>query len=208
VSLHRSEGFGLTMAEAMAMGKPVIATAYSANLDFMNDDVAFMVPAGEWRLPEQAGPYPAGSQWADPDLDAAARYMRQAVDDPTAAAAMGTRARRHIAETRTMARLADFMVNRIGEIRAENPTLRPRPNSRLTMKLNDALSYDRQRHDARHGLVNRVLRKLMRPYSAGADELDRKMLAAMVEMGGRLDEIQRRVDTVEQDVREMDERQQ
>jgi predicted transcriptional regulator len=76
------------------------------------------------------------------------------------------------------------------------------------MKLNDALSYDRQRHDARHGLVNRVLRKLMRPYSAGADELDRKMLAAMVEMGGRLDEIQRRVDTVEQDVREMDERQQ
>ncbi len=205
VSLHRSEGFGLTMAEAMAMGKPVIATAYSANLDFMNDDVALMVPVSEWRLPAQAGPYPAGSLWADPDLDAAAEYMRRAAADPSAAAAMGQRARQHIASTRTMDRLAEFMVGRLGEIRAENPTLRPRPNSRLTLKLNDALSYDRQRHDARHGLVNRVLRKLVRPYSAGADELDRKMLAAMVEMGGRLDEIQRQVDTVEQDVREMDE---
>ena len=205
VSLHRSEGFGLTMAEAMAMGKPVIATAYSANLDFMDDDVALMVPATEWRLPKQAGPYPGGSLWADPDLDAAAEYMRRAAADPAAAAAMGQRARQHIADTRTMARLADFMVERLGEIRAENPTLRPRPNSRLTLKLNDALSYDRQRHDARHGLMNRVLRKLVRPYSAGADELDRKMLAAMVEMGGRLDEIQRQVDTVEQDVRERDE---
>jgi glycosyltransferase involved in cell wall biosynthesis len=206
VSLHRSEGFGLTMAEAMAMGKPVIATAYSANLDFMNDYVAFMVPGTDWRLPAQAGPYPAGSLWADPDLDVAARYMREAAADPGAAAAMGLRARRHIAETRTMGRLADFMVSRIDEIRAENPTLRPRPNSRLTMKLNDALAYDRQRHDARHGLVSRVLRKLMRPYSAGADELDRRMLAAMVELGGRLDEVQRQVDAVEQDVLEIDER--
>jgi hypothetical protein len=205
VSLHRSEGFGLTMAEAMAMGKPVIATAYSANLDFMNDEVAFMVPVTEWRLPTQAGPYPAGSRWADPDLNVAADYMRRAAADPAAAAAMGQRARQHITNTRTMARLADFMVQRLGEIRAENPTLRPRPNSRLTLKLNDALSYDRQRHDARHGLVSRVLRKLMRPYSAGADELDRRLLAAMVEMGGRLDEIQRQVDTVEQNVREMDE---
>jgi hypothetical protein len=43
VSLHRAEGLGLTMAEAMALGKPVIATGYSGNLDFMDDDVAFLV---------------------------------------------------------------------------------------------------------------------------------------------------------------------
>ncbi len=44
VSLHRSEGFGLTMAESMALGKPVIATAYSGNLEFMTDENSFLVP--------------------------------------------------------------------------------------------------------------------------------------------------------------------
>ena len=44
VSLHRSEGFGLTMAEAMMCGKPVIATAYSGNVDFMSDDDSFLIP--------------------------------------------------------------------------------------------------------------------------------------------------------------------
>ena len=44
VSLHRSEGLGLTMAEAMYFGKPVIATAYSGNLDFMTPDNSFLVP--------------------------------------------------------------------------------------------------------------------------------------------------------------------
>ena len=206
VSLHRSEGFGLTMAEAMALGKPVIATAYSANLDFMNDEVAFMVPANPWRLPEQAGPYPAGSTWADPDLDMAASYMRQAAGDPAASAEVGLRGRVHIRETRTMARLSEFMAQRLDEIRAENSTLRARPNSRLTVKLNDALAYDRQRQDARHGLLSRGLRRAMRPYSAGADELDRRILTALVELGGRLDEIQREVDNLEHDLHEIEER--
>ena len=44
VSLHRSEGFGLTMAEAMAAGTPVIATAYSGNLDFMDETNSFLAP--------------------------------------------------------------------------------------------------------------------------------------------------------------------
>ena len=200
VSLHRSEGFGLTMAEAMAMGKPVIATAYSANLDFMNDEVAFMVPVTEWRLDAQAGPYPAGSMWADPDLDVAAGFMRRAADDPEAARALGARAREHIAATRTGARLAEFIAGRLAEIRADDLTMRPRPNSRLTLKLNDALAYDRQRHEAHHGALNRVVRKAMRPYSAGADELDRRILSAMVEMGGRLDEIAQGVKAVQQDL--------
>src|SRR5213075_3478239 len=41
VSLHRSEGFGLTIAEAMALGKPVIATGYSGNIEFTNEDNSY-----------------------------------------------------------------------------------------------------------------------------------------------------------------------
>ena len=45
VSLHRSEGFGLTIAEAMALGKPAIATAYSGNLEFMTAENSYLCPA-------------------------------------------------------------------------------------------------------------------------------------------------------------------
>lgn len=200
VSLHRSEGFGLTMAEAMALGKPVIATAYSANLDFMNDDVGFLVPASEWVLPSQAGPYPAGTVWADPDVEVAADFMRRAASDPGAAALVGSRARDHIARTRTAQRLAEFISNRLEEIRMEDPQLRPRPNARLTARLNDALSYDRQRQGARQGLMARMVNRIIRPYTASADELDRRTLAAMVEIGERLDDIDRTVDSMEQNV--------
>ncbi len=80
-SLHRSEGLGLTMAEAMALGTPVVATAYSGNLDFMDDDSALLVPVTE--IPIGPGHlYPAEGTWADPDLDVAAAHLRRLRDDP------------------------------------------------------------------------------------------------------------------------------
>ena len=71
------------MAEAMALGKPVIATGYSGNLDFMDEETAHLVPADLVAVPPGNDPYPAGSRWADPDLDEAARIMRQVADTPT-----------------------------------------------------------------------------------------------------------------------------
>jgi glycosyltransferase involved in cell wall biosynthesis len=79
-SLHRSEGLGLTMAEAMAAGTPVIASAYSGNLDFMDERSALLVGGREIEI----GPgqyYPANGHWFDPDIDEAATLMRRVRDD-------------------------------------------------------------------------------------------------------------------------------
>lgn len=97
VSLHRAEGFGLTVAEAMALGKPVITTAYSSTLEFANEGNSFPVPARMVDIGDEAGPYPPRSHWADPDVSAAARQMRRVYTDRAAAAAAGARAQADIA---------------------------------------------------------------------------------------------------------------
>jgi glycosyltransferase involved in cell wall biosynthesis len=96
VSLHRSEGFGLTVAEAMALGKPVISTAYSSTLEFANESNSFPVPARLTEVGDDAPPYPPRSRWAEPDVAAAAEQMARVYADPAAAAAVGARARADI----------------------------------------------------------------------------------------------------------------
>lgn len=99
ISLHRSEGFGQGMAEAMAMGKPVVGTAYSGNLDFMTPDNSWLVPASRVALGPEDYPHGLGQYWAEPDLSYAARVMRELARDPRAAAAVGMRAQQDIART-------------------------------------------------------------------------------------------------------------
>jgi glycosyltransferase involved in cell wall biosynthesis len=83
VSLHRSEGFGYGMAEAMKLKIPVIATEYSGNADFTIEETSYPVrslpvpvPAGEFVYEEQ------GQAWAEPDLEHAAERMREVMNDP------------------------------------------------------------------------------------------------------------------------------
>lgn len=120
VSLHRSEGLGLTMAEAMAWGKPVIATRYSGNLQFMTDENSYLVDWTPTPVPADAAPYPAGATWAQPDLDHAARLMREVVADPEAARARGERAARDIAERHSPAAAGAAIASRLAEI-ADRP---------------------------------------------------------------------------------------
>ena len=75
VSLHRSEGFGLFMAEAMYFGKPVIATNYSGNTDFTRPDNSLLVDYKLIPVGRHCEPYDAGSLWADPNVEQAARHM-------------------------------------------------------------------------------------------------------------------------------------
>ncbi len=106
VSLHRSEGFGLTMAEAMLFGKPVIATAYSGNVDFMSDDDSFLVPYRMITIDQTHGPYKAGCQWADPDLDYACDLLRYVESHREAAAEVGRRAQARVSELLSPATIA------------------------------------------------------------------------------------------------------
>jgi glycosyltransferase involved in cell wall biosynthesis len=81
VSLHRSEGFGLGLAEAMYQGKPVIGTDWSGNTDFMNAENSCPVRYSLERLDQSFGPYSKGQTWAEPDSDHAAWFMRRLVED-------------------------------------------------------------------------------------------------------------------------------
>jgi hypothetical protein len=97
ISLHRAEGFGLTMAEAMALGVPVVATAFSGNLDFMDDGCALMVPATLTPVRDPQGVY-AGQSWAEPDIAAAAAALARLRHEPGLAPSLAVAGRARIAE--------------------------------------------------------------------------------------------------------------
>jgi glycosyltransferase involved in cell wall biosynthesis len=118
VSLHRAEGFGLTIAEAMALGKPVIATNYSGNTDFMTASNSYPVDHRIVPVGRDYGPYLRGMTWADPDLDQAMALMREVVDDRAGAAERGRRAAADIAAWRTPDRTGALVRRRLEEIRA------------------------------------------------------------------------------------------
>jgi glycosyltransferase involved in cell wall biosynthesis len=93
VSLHRSEGYGLAVAESMYLGKPVIATNWSATAEYVTADNGCPVRVKLITLDQNHGPYAKGSTWADPDPDHAAEYMRALFDDRGLAAELGARAK-------------------------------------------------------------------------------------------------------------------
>ncbi len=81
ISLHRSEGFGRTMAEAMLLGKPVIATNYSGNTDFTNNRTAFLVDGPLKEVGPDDYMFGTGQFWCDPDVEQAADHMRTCFED-------------------------------------------------------------------------------------------------------------------------------
>ncbi|NEX92299.1 glycosyltransferase family 4 protein [Caulobacter sp. 17J65-9] len=96
LSLHRAEGFGLSLAEAMALGKVVVATGWSGPLDFLDADSAALVDFGLAPIRDPSGMY-RGGEWAEPDLDQAAGLLRALADDPERRRRIGDAARRKVA---------------------------------------------------------------------------------------------------------------
>jgi len=98
VSLHRSEGFGLAVAECMYLAKPVISTDWSATAEYVDADCGLPVRYSLVQLEESHGPYSKGSTWAEPDVGHAAQLMRLIASSPAEASRLGEAARRRIEE--------------------------------------------------------------------------------------------------------------
>lgn len=116
VSLHRSEGFGRGMAEAMALGRPAIATGYSGNLDFMPPGAGLLV---DFELvPVAPGAYPQGEGqvWAEASSEHASRLLERLMDDPAQARAMGALGKAFIAEHYSLAALGQRYRERLAAI--------------------------------------------------------------------------------------------
>jgi glycosyltransferase involved in cell wall biosynthesis/SAM-dependent methyltransferase len=222
VSLHRSEGFGLTIAEAMAYGKPAIATGYSGNLAFMDEDSSYLVPYSLTSLEQAVGPYPAGTVWADPDLDEAARLLREVVENPEEARERGLRGREAVAGRQSLERAASFLAERVPQLErlGAERAARETPASRAAAFLTEgpSLSWEAPSPAGRVGRWwRRILLRLMRPYLvrqreletlvvSGVDELERsrdrlevavrQIQGLLEQLGARGDELGERLDTL------------
>ena len=114
VSLHRSEGLGLGPLEAMALGKPVIATAWSGNMTYMDHTNACLVPYKLIPVDGSVAAYSAerlaglDAVWADPDVDEAATWMRRLADDSELREEIGRKAAASIADLRDIASEVKF----------------------------------------------------------------------------------------------------
>lgn len=119
VSLHRAEGFGMTMAEAMSLGKPVIATNYSGNTDFMSAENSYLVDYQLAPIGKDLGPFRKEWLWAEPDLDQAAAYMRQVYEDRDAARRVGERARADVEAMLSPAAVGRVIQERLAAIEGQ-----------------------------------------------------------------------------------------
>ncbi|MGC9031003.1 MAG: glycosyltransferase [Desulfomonilaceae bacterium] len=116
MSLHRAEGFGLPIAEAMSLGKPVVATGWSGNMEFMTEENSFPVDYTLKKFDRPALPYPKGGLWAEPNIEHAAAIMRTLVDSPGIGVGVGQRAKADILRSLSPQKTGASVRSRLEEI--------------------------------------------------------------------------------------------
>jgi glycosyltransferase involved in cell wall biosynthesis len=120
VSLHRAEGFGLGMAEAMTFERIVIGTDYSGSTDFLTEKTGYPVPYRLRPLGAHEYPWSEGQTWAEPDRNAAVEIMRQAATDPSEGRRRGKAARQHVLRSYSPAAVGEAMRKRLDVLLEEH----------------------------------------------------------------------------------------
>ena len=192
VSLHRAEGFGLTMAEAMYLGKPVIATGYSGNLDFMSADNSLLVNHRLVPIGPDAPPYPADGEWAEPEVEHAGRLMREVFDRPELALERGARAAKDIRRTHSRATAGAIMARRLDLLRERRdaflaPGSQPAPlaESLIRRVQTGPSTGARSRWGLPGKLFRRVLLRALKPYTTYQQNINADLARALDSLGTR-----------------------
>ncbi|MGE0026122.1 MAG: methyltransferase domain-containing protein [Thermoleophilia bacterium] len=212
VSLHRSEGLGLTMAEAMAAGRPVVATGYSGNLEFMHEGNSLLVGPGDL-IPIGPGrdPYPPEARWADPDLDDAAGLMRRVFDDPQEAAHLAARGRDDVLERFSVARAGAALAEHLERIHARRrgvaaaPAGPPLDRARRWLAEGPSVPWDAPAPKPQT-LARRGLLRAMHPYLARRAEFDLALVQTAEEAAQRIAQLEALEQRLWTAVGELDER--
>lgn len=191
VSLHRSEGLGLTPAEALWFGRPVIATAYGGVMEFLTEENSYLVVSKDTYVGPNADPYPPDGRWQEPDLDQAAQLMRRVFERQDEAAGKGRAGARDVRESHSLQAAGASMRSRLEEIFAELPE-RKRPVVSTLPPVDDHAVSERleTQPEPRGGLAARTARKALRKVEAQDRErqlgTDRELLGLIRRVDERL----------------------
>jgi glycosyltransferase involved in cell wall biosynthesis/SAM-dependent methyltransferase len=195
VSLHRSEGFGNTLAEAMYLGKPVIATGYSGNMEFMTRQNSYPVDYTLRPIGDDAGPYPATGEWAEPNVEHAAHLMRHVFENQGEASERGLKAAEDLRRNHSAEVAGTAMAERIRRVKtrlgAAPDSARPQVHSQAGLDTNPlthriATTPQPATSSSTLGRVltpfRRVLLKLMWPFALQQRVVNEELLATTKEV--------------------------
>jgi glycosyltransferase involved in cell wall biosynthesis/SAM-dependent methyltransferase len=212
VSLHRSEGFGFGLAEAMWLGRPVVATGYSGNLDYMNGANSYLVDYRLVPIGADAGPYPPEATWADPDVDHAAKLLRALRTDPSAATARAERGRDEIRQAHSREAVGRAVAERLARVNARGraaaagvPTLLSGDLARASERIRRGpTELARSRFGRPQQALRRLVLRLIKPFTVHQRIIDEELVRSVAALGEGLTAAHRRVDALAGDPARID----
>ncbi len=199
ISLHRAEGFGLGLAEAMALGRPVIATGYSGNVDFMTPENSWLVRHSMIEVGREGENYPSEGLWAEPDVTHAAALMREVWENPAAAQERAERGRRDVLGQLSPASVGALARERLEHLAAAGEPPRseppPPPPAHITWAplrtARDKLDFDpladAQTTGGAKGAARQAALRAMRPFTHHQEELNKALVQAVSDLAQRFE---------------------